>query len=638
MYCFLGLLFVAIQHTKGCDLSADSDSAERCPTIITASESGADGAFCDDFKYTTGGVDGLDGWTIHTDTGTGSTTSNIQTVADGSNPIEGKYHGDFSGAEIYAQGTVNSFYRYFQCSTNSKIRVKFNVASCGTELEDNIFFEIDGVQLGDDTELGCIDYDRPNDDTGLINYAKCFTSDFRGAREDEELESICPGDRSGNRCGSGEYNNLGTYSFNEVSAQTVQAYTPFQARFFFRYSYTDDHIWIYNIQLGCETVNGEDEGDATHIHESTDEDFKWGRANSDTCIPCGYCLSAEQCNTCTSATCDATDCSAITNWPNGCTSQECVDCCNPRCDLCSTCIDDGCFDDSCATCQPACNWDTISGCVSCSDNPDAEGCCKEPGFTHDQYLVALEGQIEWDGASIINKLGSGFKGYIGQITEEAAKPRFDEVFSVSNDRGLLCSIKIDTNGFIWLVSWTLGLGYFHRPTSENIGDEGTFYYIKDCDPSAANGCSSQSANNFFCIPTQDVCPYDIFIEGPETAYTLDDLARVSLDGIVYISQNANDAFGSKVLPQPQPNEDDNNNIFEPEEYNKYEPIGYDTRYEPIIDFIESPMGFLYFIMGCLSIGIGIGCAIKVMSFCVYGNDKNKYSKVKIVTYNDSETE
>ena len=103
MYCILLLITALIQNSKACNLNATEDDPERCPTIITSS------GFTDDFAISNADVDGSDGWTILG----GSNSTDVVTNANGTSPIHDQYHGDFSGANIYAQGTVNSLLNKF---------------------------------------------------------------------------------------------------------------------------------------------------------------------------------------------------------------------------------------------------------------------------------------------------------------------------------------------------------------------------------------------------------------------------------------------------------------------------------------------------------------------------------------------
>ena len=109
-------------------------------------------------------------------------------------------------------------YRYFQCEETSKVRVKFNVASCGTELEDKVFFEIDGIQLGQDIELGCVDGSRPVQDTTT------------NPQTDGKLLSACSPliSSTANLCNYEQYKSIGSYNFDEITEQIFLPYTSFQ--------------------------------------------------------------------------------------------------------------------------------------------------------------------------------------------------------------------------------------------------------------------------------------------------------------------------------------------------------------------------------------------------------------------------
>eukprot|EP01084_Bolivina_argentea_P026237 48771_1 len=173
------------------------------------------------------------------------------------------YHGDYSGAEKYAQGTVNAFDRYFQCPFEAHLQVKYSARFCGSETEDKIFLQVNGVALGEQKDLGC---------TG--------TTSSRGSRpgsytpgSDSALTTSCPGGgyAAWSNCAYDQYMNVGELSFHETSKQWYPAYTPIQVQFFWRFSYQDDNIWIYNIELTCKpSARG-----VSRVHGSIPDDIKW---------------------------------------------------------------------------------------------------------------------------------------------------------------------------------------------------------------------------------------------------------------------------------------------------------------------------------------------------------------------------
>jgi len=628
MYCILSsLLFITglVQNSKA-----------TSATVITSSDAanGVDGApFCDDFAESSDSVDGLDGWTIHVDPKSGD-TSKVSQTASSSYPIDGKYHGDFSGANIYAQGTVNSFYRYFQCSTNAKVHVKFNVASCGTELEDKIFFEIDGVQLGQDIELGCINGRRPRSEADLQNYPTC-ASRSAGATNDRGLKRTCPANRSGGRCNRNEYNKLGTYSFDEISEQVVTAGEPFQARFFFRYSYQDDHIWIYNIQIGCELVDGHDPDDTSDdFHDSTIDEFVWGKSGDPSTCRCspsscnGDCTSDfSQCKDSSDnlQTCGSTGCNGDTTCTTNCNTCTCN--CQPATNQCRSssgsmyeCGSTDCNENAACTTncdnindikyQPGCNWKIPT--EGCND----DNC--NPGYFHDQYIVSFRGTIQWadTGTSGVTRMGENDNGYIGQILEDDARPKFPEIFSVVNNRGITSTVRIDTDGIIRIRSWAIGVG-FEAITDGNA----RWYYLQrnleqtqeaTCQDGGSDVCTvdvsryGMDGNLTICEGDfrNNECPYDIILD-PTDENTPSRLARVSLDGITYISKNAFTAVGESTQPQP-------------------------------IEFIKSPLFITITFASFAIMGIFIAITLKIISCCFAPT--NKYSAVKVVDYNDTETE
>eukprot|EP01083_Nonionella_stella_P022999 63565_1 len=230
----------------------------------------------------------------------------------------------------------------------------------------------------------------------------------------------------------------------------------------------------------------------------------------------------------------------------------------------------------------------------------------QPQYDTNCALVALDGSLKWitENPPEDHRMGTTNGGEIAQITDALDTPYFDQVFSVTNNNGMDCVIRVSKasdealQGDVTLESWSIPIiSYYNTMDNE-------WFYV---DQSNTNG-----------IPTGD----DVIIlsDDPDDPKSMDwsSLSFLTLDGIVWVSQAS--GLGNHFSSQES----------EPAPYQYYD----EPRHQPFVIDVESSihsplMVFCLCIVGLLVIGlcgfIGMTCVGVIAKRFVVEHVKVDYS-------------
>ena len=230
---------------------------------------------------------------------------------------------------------------------------------------------------------------------------------------------------------------------------------------------------------------------------------------------------------------------------------------------------------------------------------------------YDGYVVSLSGLLEYSTSPDQTPMGQEGEGLMAIIEDESFYPLVTERFTVTNDLGLIASIEVrEGNGHIYLLAWSLPVVWYHPgviPAGGGHSKPGWYYPKENGD--IIIDCTLGSTE------CDKATPIELYSK----------LNKISLDGIVYISQDAPIGTRDDIIPFIQNYIDDKL---------------IDNNFKIMIDFQKSPVGFIGLFFLCLAIGIGIGIGLKVISYIIGKTvlSSSNYSRVKVVNYNDTETE
>jgi len=256
--------------------------------------------------------------------------------------------------------------------------------------------------------------------------------------------------------------------------------------------------------------------------------------------------------------------------------------------------------------------DSIDGVIWFSGPPDPAS------YATDGFVVALTGRVEWANTSV--PFGSIDEGLIGTLNDSRLWPQYDAIFSLTNDKGLTCSVEVTKTGRIYLRAWSFPLMYFRTNTKQ-------FTYIEIVQ--LMIGQIRENVGRDLKITNYNIT------NGKTNQEDLDNLFYINLDGIVYVRADA-------VIPVPVTPPRTTQNGSSAHSI----PIDIDIPYkkpdqvpdQTIVDFIGSLSVSSGIICILLFTALIIAINIMVMVYCIRKNSNHMYHLVKAEIDSDSEPE